>query len=187
MRVEELEREGKVTITWLPFELHPEAPVEGIPRDVYFGRARSEGMRTHLQSVAESVGLRLETRDVIINSRRALGAAEFARERGKFEEMHRALFRAHWEGTGKLEDVDDLVRIGESVGLGGVELRQAIEDDRYAPVIDENRRMASSVGIDAIPAHIFARRYLVLGAQPREVFDQVLEQLQVDTDPALDA
>ena len=187
MRVEELEREGKVTITWLPFELHPEAPVEGIPRDVYFGRARSEGMRTHLQSVAESVGLRLETRDVIINSRRALGAAEFARERGKFEEMHRALFRAHWEGTGKLEDVDDLVRIGESVGLGGAELRQAIEDDRYELVIDENRRMASSVGIDAIPAHIFARHYLVLGAQPREVFDQVLEQLQVDTGPAGDA
>jgi predicted DsbA family dithiol-disulfide isomerase len=177
VRVDELEREGKVRVTWLPFELHPEAPVEGIPRDVYFGRSRLESMRTHLQSVAGSVGLKMQTRDVIINSRRALGAAEFAREHGKFEEIHHALFRAHWEGTGKLEDVDDLVRIGESVGLEGAELRQAIEEDRYAPVIDENRRVAGSVGIDAIPAHIFARRYLVVGAQPREVFDQVLERL----------
>jgi predicted DsbA family dithiol-disulfide isomerase len=166
-----------VKVTWLPFELHPEAPAEGIPREQYFGRARSQGMRSHLQSVADSVGLKMETRDVIINSRRALGAAEFAREHGKFEEMHHALFRAHWEGTGRLEDVDDLVRVGESVGLDGAELRAAIAEDRYASVIDENRRLASSAGIDAIPAHVFNRRYLVLGAQPREVFDQVLERL----------
>ena len=162
---------------WLPFELHPEAPVEGIPREVYFGQARSDRMRSHMQSVAESVGLKMEPRPVIINSRRALAAAEFARERGRFDEMHHALFRAHWEGTGKLEEVDDLVRIGESVGLDGGELRQAIEEDRYASLIDENRSAANSVGIDAIPAHIFARRYLVLGAQPREVFEQVLAEL----------
>lgn len=178
MRVDQLEREGLVNVTWLPFELHPETPVDSpIPRDSYFGRSRSEQMRLHLRSVAESVGLTLETRDVIINSRRALGAAEFAREQGKFVDMHHALFRAHWEGTGKLESVDDLVRIGGEVGLDADELRQAIVEDRYAPVIDENRRIASSAGIDAIPAHVFARRYLVLGAQPREVFDQVLERL----------
>jgi len=134
-------------------------------------------MHSHLQSVAESVGLKMQTRDVIINSRRALGAAEFAREHDRFDAMHHALFKAHWEGTGHLEDVDDLVRIGAGVGLDADDLRGAIEGDIYAPLIDENRRVAASVGIDAIPAHIFGRRYLILGAQPREVFDQVLDQL----------
>ena len=100
-------------VAWVPFELHPEAPVEGIPREVYFGRARSEQMAGHLQSVAAEVGLTMESRDVIINSRRALGAAEFAREKGKFDEMHHALFKAHWERTARLEDVDDLVEIGD--------------------------------------------------------------------------
>jgi predicted DsbA family dithiol-disulfide isomerase len=164
-------------VTWRPFELHPEAPVEGIPRQAYFGRARSEQMRSYMQSVAAGVGLEMHTRDVIINSRRALGAAEFAREHGKFEEMHLALFKAHWEGAGKLEDVDDLVRIGVSVGLDGDELRSAIETNRYDGVIEENRRIASSVGIDAIPAHIFGRRYLVLGAQPYEVLKQVVDRV----------
>ena len=164
-------------LTWLPFELHPEAPVEGIPRDAYFGRARSEQMREHMRSIAATVGLEIQTRDVIINSRRALGAAEFAREHGVFDQMHHALFKAHWEGTGKLEGVDDLVRIGSSAGLGAAELRRAIEEDRYATVIDQNRRVASSAGIDAIPAHIFDRRFLVLGAQPYEVFKQVLDRI----------
>ncbi len=165
-------------ITWLPYELHPEAPLEGIPREAYFGRERSQKMHSHLQSVAESVGLTMEPRDMIINSRRALGAAEFARERGKFEEMHRALFEAHWHGTAKLEEVDDLVRVGEGIGLDAAELREAIETNRYAEVIDENRRLATSAGINAIPAHVFDRRFLVLGAQPEEVFRQVLDRVR---------
>ena len=167
-------------MTWLPFELHPEAPLEGIPRDVYFGGRRFDQMRTHLESIAAQVGLSMQQRDVIINSRRALGGAEFAREHGKFEEMHQALFKAHWEGTGRLEDTDDLVRIGAGVGLDATELRRALDEDRYASVIDENRRDAESVGINAIPAHIFGRRYLVMGAQPYEAFKQVLDRLQQD-------
>ena len=151
--------------------------MEGIPRDVYFRGRRFERAEEHLRSMAAEAGLELRHRDVIINSRRALGAAEFARERGRFDEMHHALFKAHWEGTGRLEDVDDLVRIGSTVGLDADELRAAITEDRYAPVIDENRRTASSVGIDAIPAHIFGRRYLVLGAQPYEVLKQVVDRL----------
>ncbi len=167
-------------VTWRPFELHPEAPVEGIPRDAYFGRARAEQMHAYMQSVAESVGLEMRTRDVIINSRRALGAAEFARENGKFDDMHRALFKAHWGGTGRLEDVDDLVRIGEEVGLDGAALRSALEENRYDPLIDEERREASSVGINAIPAHIFGRRYLVLGAQPYDVLKQVAGKVSAE-------
>ncbi len=151
--------------------------MEGIPRDVYFRGGRLERAEEHLRSIAADAGLELQHRDVIINSRRALGAAEFARERGRVDEMHQALFKAHWGGGGKLEDVEDLVRIGSSVGLEAGDLRTALEEDRYADVIDENRRIASSVGINAIPAHIFGRRYLVLGAQPYEALKQVVDRL----------
>jgi predicted DsbA family dithiol-disulfide isomerase len=166
-----------VRVAWLPFELHPEAPVEGIPREAYFGRARSQAMHDHLRTIAGEVGLKMESRDVIINSRRALAAAEFARERGRFDEMHHALFKAHWEQTARLEDVDDLVRVGEEVGLDPSQLREAIEDGRYEPVIDETRHEAESAGINAIPAHVFGSRYLVVGAQPYDVFKQVLDRI----------
>jgi predicted DsbA family dithiol-disulfide isomerase len=162
----------------LPFELHPEAPIEGIPMDVYFGGRRFDQIRAHLKTIADEVGLSMQQRDVVINSRRALGAAEFAREHGKYNEMHRALFKAHWDGTGRLEDVDDLARIGAGVGLDSAELKNAIEEDRYAAVIDDNRQQAEAVGINAIPAHIFGRRYLVMGAQPEAAFRQVIERLQ---------
>jgi predicted DsbA family dithiol-disulfide isomerase len=154
-----------------------------MPLDAYFGRGRSEQIRGRLQSVAAQVGLVMEQRDVIINSRRALGAAEFAREHGRFAEMHLALLKAHWEGTERLENIDDLVKIGAGVGLDADELRKSIEDDRYASVIDQNRLEAESVGINAIPAHIFGGRYLVLGAQPYEAFKEVLERLREERAP----
>lgn len=141
-------------------------------------------MRSRLDDIADEVGLVMKQRDVLINSRKALGAAEFARERGKFDEMHRALFKAHWELTGRLEDVDDLVRIGTEVGLDSVELRAAIEEGRYEQVLDGNRRLAESVGINAIPAHIFGRRYLVLGAQPYEAFMEVIDRLRQEHPPS---
>ena len=139
-------------------------------------------MRGRLEAVAAEVGLVMRHRDVIINSRRALGAAEFAREHDKFDAMHMALFKAHWEGTGRLEDVDDLVRIGAAIGLDPVELRQAIEEGRYENILDDNRREAELVGINAIPAHIFGRRYLVVGAHPYESFTQVLDRLREEAD-----
>ncbi|MFI5283615.1 MAG: DsbA family protein [Candidatus Dormibacterales bacterium] len=177
VRVEKLEQQGSVRVTWLPFELHPDAPDEGIPSEQYFGPGRTARMREHLRGAAAQVGLNMQPRNVIINSRRALGAAEFARESGKFDDMHKALFQAHWEGTGKLEDIDDLVAIGTRMGLDPAALRAAVEENRYGPVIDENRRVATSVGIEAIPAHIFGRRFLIVGAQPMEVFEQVLDRL----------
>jgi len=167
-----------VRVSWVPFELHPEAPPEGIPREAYFGKARFAQAQDHLRTVSAEVGLSMESRDVIINSRRALGAAEFAREQGRFDEMHHALFKAHWERTAKLEDVDDLVRIGAGIGLDGDELRDAITQGRYETLIDESRHEAESVGINAIPAHIFDRRYLLVGAQPYDVFKQVLDRLR---------
>ena len=137
-------------------------------------------MHQHLQGIAAEVGLTMESRDVIINSRRALAAAEFARARGRYDAMHQALFKAHWERTARLENVDDLVQVGAGVGLDSDELRAAIEDGRYDAVIDETRREAESVGISAIPAHVFGSRYLVVGAQPYEVFKQVLDRLEKD-------
>ena len=134
-------------------------------------------MEDRLRSVADGVGLKMKSREVIINSRRALGAAEFAREDGMFDQMHHALLKAHWEGSGRLEDVDDLVRIGGEVGLDRDELRKSIEEGRYEGLIDGYRRDAGGAGINAIPAHIFGRRFLVLGAQPYEAFRQVLERM----------
>jgi predicted DsbA family dithiol-disulfide isomerase len=167
-----------VDVVWLPFELHPEVPPQGMRREELLSPERMQRVEQQLRMMSAETGLVMRPRERLINSRSALAAAELAREKGAFNGMHRALFKAHWEGTSELDRVDDLVAIGAGYGLDALELRQAIEEGRYDALIDANRREAVEVGIDGIPAHIFGRRYLVMGAQPLEVFQQVLERLR---------
>ena len=165
-------------LTWLPFELHPEVPAEGLSRAEFFGAERSVQMEERVQQMGEAVGLTMRTRDRLINTRLALAAAEFAREQGRYDAMHRALFEGHWHGTARLEEPDELARLGARAGLDPLALREALESGRFEPVLDRWRSEATAVGINAIPAHVFGGRYLVVGAQPGDVFREVLRRVE---------
>jgi len=148
-----------------------------MPRSAFFPQSRSRQIAEGMKALAAQVGLTMRERERMINSRLALAAAEFARERYAFEPVHRALFKVHWEGPGELDDVSELARVVEGAGLDPSELEAALAAGQYEELIDANRRDALSAGINAVPAHIFGRRYLVVGAQPDELYDQVLTKL----------
>jgi len=172
-----LRETGLVDVTWLPFELHPEVLREGMARERLLPPDYIARVRRSMDAMAREVGLVMEPKDRLINTRLALATAEFARERGMFEPVHRALFRAHWEGTADLDQIADLRRIVGERGLDPDELEDALASGRYEPVIDRHRAQAASVGIDAIPSHIVGRRYLLVGAQPISAFRQVLDRI----------
>ena len=168
---------GAVEAVWLPFELHPEIPPEGVSRSAYFPPGRSKQIADGMRALAAEAGLTMRGRDRLVNSRLALATAEFARERGAFEPVHRALFKVHWEGPGEVDDVQELGRVVSEAGLDPSELKSALAGGEYDELLDANRQKALTVGINAVPAHIFGRRYLVVGAQPDEVYEQVLRKL----------
>jgi predicted DsbA family dithiol-disulfide isomerase len=175
-----------VNVVWLPFQLHPEVPPEGMPRERLLPPAHYEMARQRVRTLASELGLTMEMSDRLINSRLALGAAEFARDQGEatFQAMHKALFKAYWAQTAQLDSVPDLLRIGAENGLDPVALEAALQAGRYEDLIDANRHEAESVGINAVPAHVFGRRFLVVGAQPDDVFRQVIDRLGAEVPPA---
>lgn len=138
-------------------------------------------VRRSVDAMAREVGLVMVSKDRLINTRLALATAEFARERDRFEQVHRTLFKAHWEGTAELDRVADLRRIVAEHGLDPDELEDTLTSGRYDTVIDRHRADAASVGIDAIPSHIVGRRYLLVGAQPTSVFEDVLRRVAAET------
>lgn len=164
-------------LTWLPYELHPEVPREGAPRERLLPPEYIARVRRSVEVMAREVGLVMKPKDRLINTRLALATAEFARERGMFEPVHRALFRGHWEGSAQLDQVSDLCRIVAEEGLDPDELADALTSGRYEPLIDRHRADATSVGIDAIPSHIVGQRYLLVGAQPVSAFRAVLTRI----------
>lgn len=151
-----------------------------MPRDRLLPPEYLARVRQNTDAMAREVGLLMVSKDRLINTRLALSTAEFARERDSFEQVHRALFKQHWEGTAELDRIADLRRIVAEHGLDPDELEEALVSGRYEPVIDQHRADASSVGIDAIPAHIVGRRYLLVGAQPIYVFKEVISRIAAE-------
>ena len=73
-----LERRYGARIDWLPFDLHPEYPPEGIPH-AELERRYGAGFAHQRRAMFEQAGLpHAETIDKVPNSRRALMLAELA-------------------------------------------------------------------------------------------------------------
>jgi predicted DsbA family dithiol-disulfide isomerase len=137
-------------------------------------RAQVEAGLTRLSA---QVGLQLHRHQRLINSRPALQAAEFARAAGRFDPMHRALFKAYWLEGRDVSDLAVLREIGAEVGLDVEAMEAAVRADAYGDYLDGKRAEAVDLMISGIPAHVINDRYLVMGAQPYEVFEQVMRRL----------
>jgi predicted DsbA family dithiol-disulfide isomerase len=113
--------------------------------------------------------------DIVPNSKLALRVTELAREHGLHGAVHDRLMDAYWAEGRNIGDPDELRTLAAEAGLEDVE--PALANDAYAERIDALTQQAVSIGATGVPAFLLDRRLLVLGAQPREVFQQAFEQL----------
>lgn len=117
------------------------------------------------------------TIEKVPNSRRALMLGELARDQGVLDELHPRLFDAYWGRGLDIGDERVLVDEGTAVGLSKTDITTALGDERYLPRIEASTQNAISIGAGGVPAWAIDQRVLVPGAQPHEVFTQVLERL----------
>ena len=167
-------------MVWLPFDLHPEYPVEGIPLAALHRRyGIGVGDRDPLRERFAAAGLEYNRPEIVPNTRLALRLTELARERGFHEPFHERLMDAYWSEATNVGDPDELRRLSAEVGLDSDDVERVIADpDAYLDVVEGSTHQAHSIGINAIPAFLLDRRLIVLGAQPIDVFRRAFDQLQ---------
>ena len=165
-------------IEWLPFDLHPEYPAEGIPRADLHARYGEEQMGQTRRMVEECGYTYNPPPDVVPNSRKALEVTEFARDLGLHEPVHTRLMDAYWAEAQNIGDEDTLLSLVAEAGLDRSEAADVLSDGRYLPRIAESTREAHAVGINAIPSFVLDNRLLLVGAYPKEVFERAFAQLE---------
>ena len=162
---------------WLPFDLHPEYPPEGVPRAQLEERYGPE-IHERTRETIEAAGFSFNPPDVLPSSRRALAVTELARDRGLHEPVHDRLMRAYWSEGADIGDVDVLLSLVEEAGLDRAEASAALEDEAYTQRVLDSTLQANAHGINAIPAFVFDHRLLLLGAHPHETFERAIDLLE---------
>jgi predicted DsbA family dithiol-disulfide isomerase len=163
----------------VPFELHPEIPPEGRPRDEVLPAAYMARAQEGVNRMAAAVGLHLSLHERMINSRPTLQAAEFAREQGRFDAMHDELMKAYWDEGRDVSDMAVLREVAARAGVDVTGMEAAVKEDRFGDYLDARRQEAEELGITGIPAHVIADKYLVMGAQPYDLFERVMAKVGV--------
>jgi predicted DsbA family dithiol-disulfide isomerase len=157
-------------IAWLPYDLHPEYPPEGMPRTDHPATSSARRM-------FEAAGLECNPPAAVrSNSRGALRLAELARDQGRFGELHGRLMDAYWADGRDIGDHDVLRELAAAARVQGA--GELLAGDRYLDRVLASTAEAQSIGISGVPAFLLDGRLLVLGAQPRETFERAFEQLE---------
>jgi predicted DsbA family dithiol-disulfide isomerase len=139
--------------------------------------ARGAEYSQNLKAYAAEAGITLASNRWLANSHRALELSEFARDRGKFEAVHEALFRNYFDDAKDIGSLEVLLGIAEECGLDVDEFGFEILVGRYAELIDTTTNLAREKGVTSTPTMIFDDRFVVTGAQDYAVYKDALERL----------
>src|SRR2546428_2135499 len=116
---------------WLPFDLHPESPTEGIQRaelNARYGDAFHERLK---QSFAASGLVYNPPPEVVPNTMRALRVTELARERGLHAAVHDRLMDAYWAEARNIGEATELRALAAEAGLDVAEVDEVVAGDAY--------------------------------------------------------
>lgn len=169
-----LRRQLGAEVEWLPYDLHPEYPPEGIARAELVARY-GDHFHDAIRAMAEAAGLPFNPHpDRVPNTRGALELAEWARTQGSeaHGRLHDRLMDAYWREGRDIGAREELAACVADVGLDPAGAMSAVESERFREVVDGWTTWAQVRGIDAIPAFVFDSRILVSGAVPHEVLER---------------
>jgi predicted DsbA family dithiol-disulfide isomerase len=172
--VDKLKQEFDLKVEWLGFEIHPETPPEGMPLIKMFPRADVDSMTRRLNSMGAPFGLTFQKIVNISNSRLSLEAGEFAKEQGRLDQFHHAVFQAYFSKGMDIGNIEILTQIGKDAGLDAEALAKALQTGTYRQKLATVKQEASRLGVTAAPTFIINEADRIVGAQPVEVFRERL-------------
>lgn len=169
---------------WLPFQLNPDLPVEGISRQTYIEMKFGPGARRTYDRVAgvgKSVGIdfdfdAIKVQPNTINAHRLLA---YGARNGREDETAEELFRAYFLEGAVITDLAVLADIGARAGVDRAALAAYLASDEDKAKIAEADLGARQGGVNGVPFFIFNRRVAVSGAQePDTLLAAMLETLR---------
>jgi predicted DsbA family dithiol-disulfide isomerase len=170
-------KEIPLEIEWLPFEVHPETPPEGVLLTDMFPGTIFEKFYRKLARQSGVPDLPFGHAERLDNSGLALEAAEFAKETNSFDLFHDNLFRAHFVEEKNICLLQTILDVAGASGLDATALEKPLKTRIFAAKVSAFKDLACREGIDGVPSFIINDAHRLVGAQPLEGFRNLLKRL----------
>ena len=177
-------------IEWHPFQLNPDMPEGGMDRRAYLeakfgGKEGAISVYSRIADAAEAAGLKIDFEAIqkTPNTIDAHRLIHWAGLEGRQTAVVSRLFKAYFEDGQDIGDREVLLDIAEGVGLDRAMTERLFESDADAEDIRGRDAHARARGVTGVPTFVVGNRHVVPGAQPPELWAQVIDELAgVDAD-----
>lgn len=175
---------GPVEVVWRSFQLNPEMPRE-YDGDMHeylaskYGVSREEAvaMNDRMLAMADSAGIGMDLeRARPRNTFNALRLLHLGVEKGRGNELAEELFAAYFTGSSDIGDPEQLTGLAVAAGIDREAAAEVAGGTRFASEVEKDIAEARELGLTAVPAFIFDRKFLVSGAQPPELLRKALDE-----------
>jgi predicted DsbA family dithiol-disulfide isomerase len=144
--------------------------------------ARNQRMKVNMER--EGLPFNAE-RNMSYNSRLAQELSKWAEGKDKGEEIHDALFRAYFVDVRNIGKAEVLAKIAEENGLPADEATDVLLSRKYKDAVDDDWRRCAAYGVNAVPTFL-AGKYLMVGAQPYEELEKLVQHVQSNPEKVAD-
>jgi len=190
------EHADEVEVVYRSFELDPTAPHHGhelstgvIARKYGRPEAEMRQMQQQLIDTAAEEGLAMRLFDTVhtntIDAHRLLHLSLETGGPALQRELKEALLSAYFEQAQDIGDHDVLATAAVAVGLDEARVREVLASEEYADAVQADIAQARAYGATGVPFFVVDQAYGISGAQPAEVFSQVLDQAWTASHPVL--
>ena len=160
-------------MVWKAFELRPDPAPSLDPAGEYLTRV----WRDSVYPRAERLGITMRLPPIQPRSRRAHEASKWAQTQNQFDAYNAALFRAFFERGEDISEIDVLASLARDLGLDDSTLRASLESKHFEPSVIADEREAAELGVNAVPAFVFNRRFALTGVQSVEALEQMVNRV----------
>lgn len=186
-----------VEIEFHSFELDPSAPDVGVETTVEMLAKKlgtdvpgARRMMARADGAAAAAGLEFHHADVLhtrtVDAHRLLHLAKAEGGTGLQGLLKEALLAAYFGGGESMGDHAVLRRVAVETGLDPARVDAVLASDLYADAVAADVAQARAYGASGVPFYVVDQKYGLSGAQPTEVFSQLLERAWVEKHPVLE-
>lgn len=182
--ISEMGLEDRIEMEWQPFELNPHMPAEGENVQEHIANkygSSPEDQKRSQEQMAEAgaeLGFSFDYfEDMrIVNTRDAHILLDYAREAGKQTELKMRLMTAYFSERKDVSNKTVLKHEVKAIGLNAEEALKRLDDPDIQNQLITKEKYWQQLGVSAVPTMVFNNKSALTGAQPVEVYKQVLTE-----------